>query len=202
MSKDNIIPFNPLAISNLGDSVARALLNSKPVPIARIEPFMGAGLYAIYYTGNFEAYRELANNTGKGQAVPIYVGKAVPKGARKGTDLSSKPGRALFNRLKQHARSIRAASNLDWNDFECRYLVVDDIWMPLGESLLIARFRPVWNTIVDGFGNHDPGKGRHKGMRPRWDTLHPGREWAEKLAPRDETPMQIAREIREYLRNI
>ena len=33
----------------------------------------------------------------------------------------------------------------------------------------------LWNSLVDGFGNHDPGAGRYKGLRPRWDVLHPGR---------------------------
>ncbi|MEX1196232.1 MAG: Eco29kI family restriction endonuclease, partial [Pseudohongiellaceae bacterium] len=87
------------------------------------------------------------------------------------------------------------------SDFHCRYLVVDDIWIPLGESLLIAKFNPVWNVVIDGFGNHDPGKGRHKGMRPRWDVLHPGRSWADKCEPRPESASQIVGEIADYLRN-
>ena len=60
-------------------------------------------------------------------------------------------------------------------------IAVDDIWIPLGESLLIGRFSPIWNTIVDGFGNHDPGSGRRNQARSRWDVLHPGRNWAELL---------------------
>ena len=55
-------------------------------------------------------------------------------------------------------------------------------------SLLIAKFAPVWNTIIDGFGNHDPGRGRYEGMRPRWDVLHPGRQFSEKIAAGDTTP--------------
>ncbi len=31
------------------------------------------------------------------------------------------------------------------------------------------------NKIIDGFGNHDPGKGRYNQLRSRWDKLHPGR---------------------------
>jgi hypothetical protein len=53
--------------------------------------------------------------------------------------------------------------------------------------------------LIDGFGNHDPGKGRHAGLRPRWDTLHPGRPWAERLQPRDEDEKAIQREIQEVL---
>jgi hypothetical protein len=101
----------------------------------------------------------------------------------------------------QHTKSIEEASNLDIADFHCRYLIVDDIWIPLGESLLIAKFNPLWNKLIDGFGNHDPGKGRHAGLRPRWDVLHPGRSWAKWCQPRDETAEQIIREARDYLRN-
>ena len=34
---------------------------------------------------------------------------------------------------------------------------MDDIWIPLGESLLIEMFVPLWNRILDGFGIHDLG---------------------------------------------
>jgi hypothetical protein len=42
-------------------------------------------------------------------------------------------------------------------------------------------FSPLWNRLIDGFGNHDPGKGRHQGKIPAWDTIHPGRKWAKRL---------------------
>ncbi len=73
------------------------------------------------------------------------------------------------------------------------------IWIPLGESLLIARFRPIWNVVLDGFGNHDPGKGRYNGARPLWDVLHPGRGWAKRCAARTETVEEIHGRIGEYL---
>jgi hypothetical protein len=88
--------------------------------------------------------------------------------------------------------------NLNIEDFWCRFLVVDDIWIPLGESLLIQRHRPIWNSMLDGFGNHDPGAGRHKGARPNWDTLHPGRAWAERCAPSKLTKEQILTEVGKY----
>lgn len=200
--KSSVIPFNPLEKRHLGESVGQAVLRQPVFPLEELEAFQGAGIYAIYYTGDFAGYHILseANRVGSLQA-PIYVGKAVPSGTRKGGNLEAKPGRVLFNRIKQHLKSVREAGNLDSNDFHCRYLIVDDIWIPLGESLLIARFNPIWNKLIDGFGNHDPGKGRHKGMRPRWDVLHPGRSWAEKCEPRQESGAQILREIQDYLRN-
>ena len=50
-----------------------------------------------------------AKNQGLEPASPIYVGKAVPAGARKGGfGLGADPGSALFRRLKEHAgRSTR-----------------------------------------------------------------------------------------------
>ncbi len=197
-----IIPFNPLDKKHLGESVGQAMLRGRVVPLAALERFDGAGIYAIYYTGSFHAYTTLsAANQQDRFLAPIYVGKAVPKGARKGGSLDLPPGTVLFERLNDHRKSIEAASNLDLNDFHCRYLVVEDIWIPLGESLLISKFSPVWNQLIDGFGNHDPGKGRHAGQKPRWDVLHPGRGWADRLQPRQETSEQIATEAIDYLRN-
>jgi hypothetical protein len=110
-------------------------------------------------------------------------------------------GQDLFKRLSEHRKSIEATSNLKIEDFCCRYLVLDDIWIPLGETLLISKTAPVWNSILDGFGNHDPGSGRRAGMISRWDVVHPGRSWAEKCSPRPESAEQLFEEIREYLEN-
>lgn len=54
-------------------------------------------------------------------------------------------------------------------------LVLNAVWVPLTESALIARYVPVWNSIVPGFGNHTSGKARAAGRISRWDILHPGR---------------------------
>ena len=198
----DIKPYNPLDKKNLGGSVADAMLESAVHPLGGLEPFNGAGIYAIYYTGDFEAYKPLAaKNRDSRFEAPIYVGKAVPAGARKGNfDLDADPGTVLYKRLKEHAESVSAAENLRLEDFFCRFLVVDDIWIPLGESLLIAKFAPIWNKLIDGFGNHDPGKGRYQGMRSKWDTLHPGRAWAAKCAMRGETELQIITELTAYLK--
>lgn len=198
-------PYNPLEKINLGASVADALLSRAATPLANLSSFTGAGIYALYYTGDFHAYELLSKiNRLQGPKVPIYVGKAIPEGGRKGggtslaTELSSKPTKALFKRLSEHAESINS-TELAIDDFSCRYLVVDDIWIPLGESLLIARFSPLWNLLLDGFGNHDPGKGRYNGLAPKWDVLHPGRAWAVKCQPRQETAKQIAQEAKAWL---
>jgi len=195
-----VIVFNPLDKKNLGASVAQALLGGQTHRLDALPLFDGAGIYAIYYVGDFAPYAQLARLNRHGKfARPVYVGKAVPAGARMGLGLDLAAGKVLYKRLKEHAQSIEAAENLDIKDFYCRFLVVDDIWIALGESLMIARFTPLWNSLIDGFGNHDPGKGRHAGMRPRWDVLHPGREWAQRLAGRPESAGQIAQDAQSWL---
>jgi hypothetical protein len=193
-------PFNPLDKRNLGESVAAALLQADIQPLPP-EPFIGAGVYALYYTGAFAAYEALsAVNKGGQVSYPIYVGKAVPIGARKGgLESETKHGQALFRRLTEHAQSINAASNIQLNDFSCRCLVVDDIWIPLAEAMLIERFKPVWNNALDGFGNHNPGKGRHGGKISPWDCLHQGREWTKHLQPPQTTIAQLEERIVKYL---
>lgn len=201
----NVIPFNPLDKKNLGASVAEAMLNSAVHSLGQMKPFVGAGVYAIYYSGTFAAYKVIAdrNHDKTNPELPIYVGKAIPAGGREGASLTSEAtSKALFNRLNEHAESINAAENLNLKDFSCRYLVVDDIWILLGEALLIAKFSPLWNHYLDGFGNHDPGKGRYQGLRPRWDVLHPGRAWANKCQPRSETAADIQRDVTTHLRSI
>jgi len=194
--------FNPLAMDSLAHSIVTHMLEMDAVPLDDVPRFNGAGVYAIYYGGRFPAYRLLAEANKGGARVPIYVGKAVPSGGRKGIDVTeTSETRALADRVRQHATSVRAAENLDITDFRARWLVIEDIWIPLGESALIREHRPVWNVIVDGFGNHDPGGGRDKGVRSRWDTLHPGRPWAVKYPARPETQSQIEQEITEYLRS-
>lgn len=189
--------FNPLDKTNLAESVRDHLLK-RPVVALPPERFTGAGIYAIYYTGEFPAYRRITGvSLHDEKAVPIYVGKAVPSGSRKGGyGLGSDPGDVLYKRLSEHATSVGSARNLKLTDFRCRYLLVDDIWIPLGEALLIETFRPVWNILVDGFGHHDQGKARQGQKKSAWDTLHPGRMWAEQVKqPNDKTAEEISREV-------
>ena len=192
--------YNPLDKHNLGTNVADALL-ARPVVSLPPPAFPGAGVYAIYYTGSFVPYEPIASaNRDGAYGAPIYVGKAVPPGARKGGfGLDTNPGNAMSGRLKQHATSIKQAENIDLGDFSCRYLVVDDIWIPLGESLLIERLSPIWNVLIDGFGNHDPGGGRRNQAKSRWDVLHPGREWASKLPENEDDADAIMQLLAETL---
>jgi len=66
----------------LGKSVERALLSRELVPLPPAVRFPGAGLYALYYTGDFEPYRAIAPPARKVGDIPIYVGRAAPPGGR------------------------------------------------------------------------------------------------------------------------
>jgi hypothetical protein len=178
-------PYNPLQKKNLAESIVHAILDKAPQPLSQTNDLGGAGVYIIYYTGDSPLYGPVASKNSKGQfEQPIYVGKAIPKGGRKGgfaDDDSAMRGKALRDRIGQHHASIDEATNLKASDFSFRALVVDEIFIPLGENMLIEQFRPVWNLVIDGFGNKDPGKRRKDQYRSAWDVLHPGRKFADKL---------------------
>ncbi len=177
-------PYNPLEKRNLAESIQRHILAADVHPLGDADARSstnGAGVYALYYVGPFTDYAPLtAANVGQRWNAPIYVGKAVPSGARTGAGIDSalQATRALNDRLSRHSRSIDEAVNIDIRDFYFRYLVIDDVWIPLGEAILIETFQPLWNTIVSGFGSNPTGGPRAGQALSRWDTLHPGRSGA------------------------
>jgi len=193
-------PYNPLDKLSLAKSIEAKLLERQAEALDSISGVVGAGVYAIYYVGKFTAYKRVAEaNRGGAFELPIYVGKAIPKGGRKGgltKDASS--GRSLLERLAQHRESIAQAKNLDVRDFFVRHLVVEDIWIPLGENMLIETFKPVWNRAIDGFGNKDPGKRRATQHKSPWDVLHPGRDFAVKLADGPLTEDFLRKRVADY----
>lgn len=179
--------FDPLDYHTIADSVINALFKEPLRQLPLDGSFPGAGVYLIYYGGTFAPYAPI-----RGAVWPIYAGKAIPGGSRRGNTMrqieaTSSP--ALANRLKDHCQSIQSATNLALSDFQCRYLVVTQIWIAVVEALLIERFKPVWNAAVDGFGLHHPGTTRFAQKRSDWDTLHPGRAWS--------AHMQEGRPVRE-----
>jgi Eco29kI restriction endonuclease len=122
-----------------------------------VDQFNGAGIYALYYSGAHPLYQPIT-----GLTTPIYVGKAT----------------SLIKRLWEHLKTLRSVK-LYAADFWVRCLIVDDIWIPLAENYLIRHFRPLWNSILDGFGDHAPGAGRYQSAKPDWHVLHPGVDWAD-----------------------
>ncbi len=195
-----VTPYNPLDKQHLAESAANALLKQEPETLPP-EPFEGAGIYAIYYLGDFDAYRTLAEINREQLEAPIYVGKADPKGGRRGGDWDAPAGPALSDRLRKHGRSVEQAQNLDVGDFRCRCLVLDDVWVRMAEKMLISWYKPLWNVVVDGFGNNDPGNRRATQYRSPWDILHPGRPWSVKLAEGEATADDVRTKIAAHFDN-
>lgn len=187
-------PYNPLEKENLARSIQAELLSRDQIPLIEADKIRGAGIYVIYYFGPFQPYSAIRKSK-----EPIYIGKAIPKGGRKGgIGADASKGRAMADRLGQHMRSIDEVSNLDVKDFQVHHLMVDDIWIPLGENILIEQFKPVWNRALDGFGNKDPGKRRATQYKSPWDVMHPGRKFAEKLAAGEMTPDFLTERVADY----
>ena len=186
--------YDPLTYENLMaglashfDSIEKSQLGE--LEVVNVE---GPGIYALFYTGDLEIYQTIAENQ------PIYVGKAIPPGGRKGGKLDvTKP--AIFGRLRNHTKSIEAAHNLDLAHFQYRSLAVVPVWITLAEHFLVENYMPVWNVCLEGFGKHDPGGARLRGKRSWWDTLHPGRAWAESEQAGAKTPEIAETMVREFL---
>lgn len=183
-----IDPYNPLDLEALGDSLLRELERRALEPLASVRSFDGTGIYALYYFGSEAPYSALGSfNREHETPIPIYVGRSQDPGARQGLNpfvAVKKP--LLWNRIKEHKRNIESASGIDIGDFRARSLVAMPIWIPLAEAMAIRRYRPVWNSQLQGFGIHAPGKGRKDQQRSAWDELHPGRGFAVNLRQNDQ----------------
>lgn len=188
--------YDPLDYDNLTRNLVRELMLQEPHSLPLTKRFAGPGVYALFYSGNFKPYAKLCSTD---STEPIYVGKAILPGGRKGL-FSGGERASLFGRIEEHSRSIQATKNLNIGDFRVRYLTVVPLWIAMAERFLIEHYQPLWNVCVEGFGLHDPGKGRHQGLIPWWDTLHPGRPWAAKLK-QDRTAKAIEEKIAEFVRS-
>ncbi|MDA8412492.1 MAG: Eco29kI family restriction endonuclease [Desulfobacteraceae bacterium] len=169
--------FDPTAPEMLGKVTACALLlqDKNALVDLRDNRFYGAGIYAIYFRGSFFAYSGLSNTE-----TPIYIGSAEP--ANKMAGDVRKQGQAIWKRLSEHAKSISRAGNIELEDFEYRYLAVKSGMQKAAEDYLINHFKPIWNKEVKicfGFGKHGDSAETRKNKRSPWDTLHPGRDWAD-----------------------
>jgi hypothetical protein len=89
--------------------------------------------------------------------------------------------------------------------FMCRFVIFEDEssdMISTIEAALIKLSQPLWNVALDGFGNHDPGKGRYEQARSDWDVIHPGRIWAERCNGIPKAESGIIANIDRHLQNI
>lgn len=178
-------------------------VHSLPPP----ERFLGTGVYALYYTGKAKPYAKYAELNRLAYDFPIYVGKAVPKGWRQSRQVDSieKQSSELYSRLREHARSIIAVDSLLNDEFSCRFMIFEgassDMIGTL-EASIIKWKRPLWNSYLDGFGNHTPGSGRFEQAASEWDIVHPGRPWAEKCKGKTRSRQTIITGIEAFLTKV
>jgi hypothetical protein len=171
------------------------------------ESFLGTGVYALYYIGSNPLYQRYAELNRLAYNYPIYIGKAVPKGWRqsRSSDSVLTQSRELFSRLREHSRSISAVDGLSVENFMCRFVIFEaegsDMISTI-EAALIKLNRPLWNTSVDGFGNHDPGKGCYEQAKSDWDVIHQGRAWANKCNGVHKQESVIISSIEQHLQNL
>lgn len=200
--REDHIFSNETFIELVKDAV-RFLHGTPAQPVPPVEKFSGSGVYVLYYMGDFPPYSPIAELNRLAYQMPIYVGKAVPSGWRQGR-LSNVDSRnfSLYSRLREHSRNLKDAENLELLDFACRFMIFEGGTVSMVstvESFLIREFNPLWNAMVDGFGNHDPGKGRYEQEVSAWDILHAGRAFARKLQPGKLTEKEIADRIIAHL---
>lgn len=171
------------------------------------ESFFGTGVYALYYTGSNPLYKRYAELNRLAYGYPIYVGKAVPKGWRqaRSSDNALNQSRELIGRLREHGRSISLGAELALEDFMCRFVIFEEEGSDMIstiEAALIKLNKPLWNTAVDGFGNHDPGSGRYEQAKSDWDVIHEGRAWANKCSGKHSEKETIISNICLHLRKL
>ncbi len=179
-------------------------------PIHIIPPpdtFLGTGVYALYYTGQNPLYQRYAELNRLAYNYPIYIGKAVPKGWRQAriSDSTINQSRELYNRLREHTRSITVGADLSIEEFMCRFVIFEDEssdMISTIEAALIKLSQPLWNVALDGFGNHDPGRGRYEQAKSDWDIIHPGRLWAERCNGNPKNESAILEKIDRHFHNI
>lgn len=166
--------FDPTDPKLIGYFVALALIAQQRKSLSGLGRFYGSGVYAIYYVGDVPLYKPVSCTE-----TPVYVGKADPDGQPRSV---VEQGTKLTDRLSEHAKNIDKVYGIDLKDFEYRALAVQSGYQAAAEAHLIKLFRPVWNNetkILFGIGKHGDAASTRANKKSPWDTVHPGRVWAE-----------------------
>jgi len=203
VSREQIVHELEQDARRIMEKILVAFLSSPQEPLLQVydkdptEP-AAAGVYALYIVNSVgTVYAGLPADR------PIYIGKAESSGSRSGTPAKSarKKDVPLFKRLQQHAKSLYCVG-LRPENFTCRWCSLQgelEYIIPGVEIKLIKTFEPLWNCIIDGFGNHNPGEGRLNQKRSKWDVLHAGRPWAVRLAEPEYDARQLAHVVQSYI---
>ena len=152
------------AFSELCKDAMRAF-NATPVCDLPPPPFKGAGVYAIYCTarsGIYERYGNKVNRTGYN--VPIYVGKAVPKGwwQIRTAGLDTLP---IAEQVELWMDLVKRSIGLKLEDFHIRAFEVSiDILRGI-QLLMLRTYHPLWNRL---FASHKTAKA----LKSSWARIH------------------------------
>ncbi len=207
MPRGSFDPADPKAI---GRMVSIALLAQPVVPLRKIRPSYGSGVYAIYYQGDHPLYAAISRSE-----TPIYIGKADP--ATDDASTAREQGPKLTARLLEHAGTIETAeqyaphlpqhlSPIRLDDFACRKLVCATNAQLVAEKHLIRTFWPLWNSETKacwGMSKHGDAAKTRANKRSPWDVVHPGRVWALDARLVDSlTPQQIGQRIDATLQKV
>lgn len=179
-------------------------------PVHQLPPparFRGTGVYALYYTGRTGIYKKYGVLNRTAYSHPIYVGKAVPKGWRQARAVDDPEAQSseLRSRLSEHSKSIEKVNGIVLSDFMCRFVILEGAASDMIgtiEAALIKLHKPLWNTSMDGFGNHTPGQGRFKQAKSDWDVIHVGRTWADKCTGVPSTPEDVLKNVASHLKTL
>lgn len=156
---------------------AFSFVEREPSSLEDIESlrFFGSGVYAIYYAGgDIPPYSAISNSE-----TPIYVGKAVP--VNRIAETAYDQGNVLWKRLREHRKSI-VCGGLRPADFRYRHAIIQSGMEGAVEDFMIRLFKPIWNKEIKvcfGIGKHGDLATTRQNKRSPWDTMHPGRRWAE-----------------------
>lgn len=196
-------PFSNLELrSQLNDYIAAGPI----VPLRDIPRIKGGGAYLLlpresrptrYAPALFGPLVE-RNRRDPGSGV-AYVGKAIPPGGRKGQG-DGADGAYISQRVRNHIVTLDQ-TGLRPEDWDFRWVVCGDGMDPvLVENWLVQKYQPVLNVCLEGLGNNDPGNGRRNQARSPFDTVFPGRPWADKLPPVSHQRRQmLVAKVRQFL---
>lgn len=171
---------------------------SPHIDLNDLPDIIGSGVYSLFLNTTDTLYADVLSSD-----YPIYIGKTNRSGGRQGLNTPTKDT-SLKTRLLKHRRSLAQVTNLDVDDFRCKFVIFEDT---LGlnaaiETSLIHYYKPLWNSYIDGFGINAPGSGRKNQAPSEWDTLHTGRYYAENLTGEPRDSAIIHEKINQYHQKI
>lgn len=129
-------------------------------PVCELPPprFTGSGVYAIYCTAKKGIYERYGNKVNRmGYNVPIYVGKAVPKGCNIGGTMSFDT-LVSEEQLTFWYKEIKSAIELAVADFRYRFYSIDCFGKEYLDGvyrMMLETFHPVWNRVFSVCGSSE-----------------------------------------------